>query len=47
MIRKTYFKFMKKRCGYAGNQNQKNAIVKAGSERAESVLEFLKYGNDS
>jgi len=42
------FKFMKEK-GVAtpGIKIRKNAIVKAGTERADSVLEFKKYGYDS
>ena len=42
------FKFMKEKgVAMPGIKIRKNAIVKAGSERAESVLEFKKYGYDS
>ena len=42
------FKFLKEKgVAMPGIKIRKNAIVKAGSERAESVLEFKKYGYDS
>ena len=42
------FKFIKEKgVAMPGIKIRKNAIVKAGSERAESVLEFKKYGYDS
>lgn len=42
------FKFIKEKgVAMPGIKIRKNAIVKAGSERAESVLEFRKYGYDS
>jgi hypothetical protein len=42
------FKFLKgKGVNLPGIKVRKNAIVKAGSERAESVLQFQKYGYDS
>jgi len=42
------FKFLKEKgVAMPGIKIRKNAIVKAGSERAESVLEFKKYGCDS
>jgi hypothetical protein len=42
------FKFLnEKGVAMPGIKIRKNAIVKAGSERAESVLEFKKYGYDS
>jgi len=42
------FKFLKEKgVAMPGIKIRKNAIVKAGSERAESVLEFKKYGFDS
>jgi hypothetical protein len=41
------FKFMKdKGVAMPGIKIRKNAMVKAGTERAESVLEFQKYGYD-
>lgn len=42
------FKFLKgKGVNLPGIKVRKNAIVKAGSERAESVLQFQKYGYNS
>ena len=42
------FKFMKEKgVVMPGIKVRKNAIVKAGTERADSVLEFKKYGYDS
>jgi hypothetical protein len=42
------FKFLKEKgVAMPGIKIRKNAIVKTGSERAESVLEFKKYGYDS
>jgi hypothetical protein len=42
------FKFLKEKgVGDPGIKIRKNAIVKAGSERAESVLQFQKYGYNS
>jgi hypothetical protein len=42
------FAFMKEKgVAMPGIKIRKNAIVKAGTERAESVLEFKKYGYDS
>jgi hypothetical protein len=42
------FKFMKEKgVTMPGIKIRKNAVVKAGTERAESVLEFKKYGYDS
>ena len=42
------FKFMKEKgVAMPGIKIRKNAVVKAGTERAESVLEFKKYGYDS
>jgi hypothetical protein len=42
------FKFMKEKgVTIPGIEIRKNAIVKADSARAESVLEFKKYGYDS
>lgn len=42
------FKFMKEKgVVMPGIKIRKNAIVKAGTQRAESVLEFQKYGYDS
>ena len=42
------FKFIKEKgVAMPGIKIRKNAIVKAGTERAESVLEFKKYGYDS
>ena len=42
------FKFIKEKgVAMPGIKIRKNAIVRAGSERAESVLEFKKYGYDS
>lgn len=42
------FKFLKgKGANLPGIKVRKNAIVKAGSERAESVLQFQKYGYNS
>ena len=45
---KSVFKFLKEKgVGDPGIKIRKNAIVKAGSERAESVLQFQKYGYNS
>jgi hypothetical protein len=42
------FKFMKEKgIAMPGIKIRKNAIIKADSDRAESVLEFKKYGYDS
>ena len=42
------FKFIKEKgVAMPGIKIRKNAIVRAGSKRAESVLEFKKYGYDS
>ena len=42
------FKFLKEKgVAMPGIKIRKNAIIKAGSERAKSVLEFKKYGYDS
>jgi hypothetical protein len=42
------FKFLKEKgVNLPGIKIRKNAIVKAGSERAESVLQFQKYGYNS
>jgi hypothetical protein len=42
------FAFMKEKgVAMPGIKIRKNAIVKVGTERAESVLEFKKYGYDS
>lgn len=42
------FKFLKEKgVNLPGIKVRKNAIVKAGSERAESVLQFQKYGYNS
>ena len=46
--REEVFKFMKEKgVAMPGIKIRKNAVVKADTERAESVLEFQKYGYDS
>ena len=46
--KKEVFKFLKEKgVAMPGIKIRKNAVVKTGSERAESVLEFKKYGYDS
>lgn len=46
--REEVFRFMKEKgVAMPGIKIRKNAVIKAGSSRAESVLEFLKYGYHS